>query len=216
MASDVISTGASTIRFPVLVREAWTKSTPVLRENPGPSAAEEALCAALYPSRGRLDEVVFDYIGSSLVRRRKVTVFHEHGRALEIMDPVDILDRISSQTGLSRDEVLKAAGISRRTFYSWQRSGSSRPRKGSLGRLWELVATIEDLQEIIERPLKLWLGSDPDRGRLLCRGRFEEILDIAVRVPVLRVRGTRHAGEDLEMLPIARSSAQVVAMDDRS
>lgn len=131
-------------------------------------------------------------------------------------DVVVMIDKIVVATRMKRDDVLAAAGISRRTFYSWNRMAeTSRPRLSSLGRLWQLADTVDDLTELVDDVAK-WLLRDESRRDLLRRGRFDELLIQATRQPGTRASGSEHgyaAGFDEPPMPIIRAPRPVVALD---
>jgi len=170
------------------------------------------------PAWGEPFVVVSHLTDAPWVRQQTIVIFDAETRLSEgVPQPVLVVDRLCSDTGLGRDDILKAADIKRRTFYLWQsKDQSSRQRVSSLGRLWELADTVDDLREIVDKPLPQWLGADRERVRLLCRGRFDELLDLAVRVPAGRSFGTGHGsavGSDRELLPLLRSPGTAATLD---
>jgi len=94
-------------------------------------------------------------------------------------DAVTSLLSISSRLGLPIRDVVEIAGISRSSFYSWRSPTAPRPRLSSQGRLWELAQLVEDLEELIEAPLRHWLLANPQRRTDLLQGNFHKVLDAA-------------------------------------
>lgn len=77
--------------------------------------------------------------------------------------------------GLPVRDVLVAASIAHRTFYSWRGSSVS-PRLASQGQLWALVQAVSDLREIMEDDLPLWIAADPHRREALLAGDFDALM----------------------------------------
>jgi hypothetical protein len=73
---------------------------------------------------------------------------------------------VATALGVPMRDVLTAAGIAPRTFYSWRATGVRQPRLTSQGRLWELVQLAEDLRELYGHQLRRWMRA-PDRRELL-------------------------------------------------
>lgn len=95
-------------------------------------------------------------------------------------DAVAVLEGISQRLGVPARDALKAAGISRSTFYSWKASNDLRPRLSSQGRLWELAQAVEDLDESLGGAgLRTWLLADKRRLGLLRKGAFDALLRVA-------------------------------------
>ncbi len=95
---------------------------------------------------------------------------------------VDAVAEIADCFGVSVGDVLKAAGISKRTFQSWKVSGVRRPPQSSEGRLWLLHQLAQDLVEVKGRAgLRQWLEADPSRRRLLRAGKIDELAEHAYR-----------------------------------
>src|SRR5579863_4892581 len=62
----------------------------------------------------------------------------------ERADPLAVFDRIQGELAVAQKELLTAAGIRRRTYYSWKNPSTPRPRPSSLGRLWHLADALAD------------------------------------------------------------------------
>jgi hypothetical protein len=225
MATDVIATGASLRGFQPspqgsLGSHTWARPTPVRRDLPARSPLEEAMRSTLGAPAWDEPFVVVSHLNDApWVRQQTIILFDTDVKVIhDVPEAVRVVDRLCTDTGLGRDDILKAADIKRRTFYMWQsKDEKSRQRVSSLGRLWELSSAVDDLQEIIDRPLPQWLGADRERIRLLCRGRFDTLLDLAVRTPAKRTMGTANGyavGSDLHLVSPVRSSEPVVALDD--
>src|SRR5487761_2194826 len=92
---------------------------------------------------------------------------------------VSVIEDLKSRLRLPLTTLVPAAGIVRRTYYSWIQDSGIEPRVGSAGRLWDLVSFIEDLERIVPDPGS-WLRSEGRIG-LLSDGRFDELIDSAIR-----------------------------------
>lgn len=88
---------------------------------------------------------------------------------------VDAVDKLVRILGLPIRDVLAAAGVARRTFYSW-RGRNVAPRLDSQGRLWELLQAAVDLQDVIGNDLPQWIAADPKRRRTLRAGNFDSLM----------------------------------------
>lgn len=87
---------------------------------------------------------------------------------------------VQSILGFTQQEVLRAAGISKRTFQNWRKGTSQRVRSASVGRLWELHALASDLAEIKGTVgVRQWIAADPSRAKLLRRGEFHDVMAAA-------------------------------------
>jgi len=92
-------------------------------------------------------------------------------------DAVATVAALSAQLGVKPDDVLVAAGVKRRTFYSWKQTSGRRPRVGSQARLWELAEHTRDLAEQLgDTPVRAWMLADTARRKLLLAGAFDELV----------------------------------------
>lgn len=127
-----------------------------------------------WQSRLVIDELLLDSVGEQELRS-------ETG----VLDPppaVEAVGEIANWLGVSVGDVLKAAGISKRTFQSWKALDVHRPRQSSEGRLWLLHQLAQDLVEVKGRSgLRQWLEADPSRRRLLRAGKVDELAERAYR-----------------------------------
>ena len=136
----------------------------------------------------------------------------------ETADIVDAFEQLRTELGLTQKEMFKATGIRKRTFHSWaDKPVGSRPRVASLGRLWELADTVDDLRNTVDQPLARWLRGDTQRIRALLDGRFDDLVDLAVnRTPLpQREIGTsvsQGIAEDIST-PIVRSGGPLITED---
>ena len=107
----------------------------------------------------------------------------EERQELELPSDADVVTTVRALVealGLPLRDVLKAAGIRRSSFHSWDKPGKPRPRMNSVGRLWALAQAVEDLTNTINVPLSRWLLAAPKRHRLLLDGSFDELVELAV------------------------------------
>ncbi|WP_445402276.1 hypothetical protein ACSMX9_12080 [Streptomyces sp. LE64] len=88
---------------------------------------------------------------------------------------VEAIHEVKKMLGLPLRDVLTAAGVAHRTFYSWRGSKVS-PRLSSQGRLWALVQASADLREIMGEELPRWVAADPDRRQSLLAGDFDSLM----------------------------------------
>ncbi|MCP9001863.1 hypothetical protein NFC73_19325 [Pseudarthrobacter sp. RMG13] len=101
----------------------------------------------------------------------------------ETADPLAVFDRLQIELGVTQKDLLAATGIKRRTYYSWKKPSTPRPRPTSLGALWHLADALVDLREEIGRPVAAWLHALPEREVALREGRFDDLVDLAVAMP---------------------------------
>ena len=125
-------------------------------------------------------------------------------------DALMTFNRVALELGLNQREMFAVTGIRKRTFHSWKsKSASSRPRLASVGQLWTLADTVEELRSIVDRPLAVWLNGSPERRSALLGQRWAYLIDSALGIP--RDRPTTmgdvpNAGVGSEVdLPIIRS-----------
>ncbi|MGC4111144.1 MAG: hypothetical protein QM747_12125 [Nocardioides sp.] len=78
-------------------------------------------------------------------------------------------------------DVLKAAGIRRSSFHSWDKPNRPQPRTQSLGRLWALAQAVQDLSEMLDIRLGRWMLADQRRYRTLLEGEFDSLVEMAAR-----------------------------------
>lgn len=105
-------------------------------------------------------------------------------------DPLAVFDRLQIELGVTQRDLLAATGIKRRTYYSWKKPNTPRPRPASLGALWHLADAMVDLREEIGRPVAAWLHALPEREAALREGRFENLVDLAAGMPRPSERAT--------------------------
>lgn len=95
--------------------------------------------------------------------------------------PATTVRRLADFFGLPLGDILKATGISKSSFHSWDKPHQPRPRVSSQGDLWALAQLADDLSEAVEGPVREWMRADSRRRRLLTGGRFDELLLAAHR-----------------------------------
>lgn len=89
---------------------------------------------------------------------------------------VGVVADLAGRLGLPVSGVLTAAGVPERTFASWSVAGVAGPLLAGQPRLWALLQTVEDLEELVDGGLPCWLRNDPRRSALLRRGEFDAVL----------------------------------------
>ncbi len=92
-----------------------------------------------------------------------------------IVSAYDAVRYVEATLGVPVKDVTKACGISRRTFYSWKDLQTGQPRLASIGRLWALIQTVEDLVDTLDGRVARWMREDPQRRELLIKGKFDEL-----------------------------------------
>lgn len=128
----------------------------------------------------------------------------------EMSDVLEAFEQVRAELGLTQKEMFEATGIKKRTYHSWKRKPvDARPRVSSQGRFWRLVDTLEDLRDVIDRPLDQWIRGDQRRLDALLNGRFDDLVDLAVNRPLYPKRSIGDSvyvgvAEDVET-PIIRS-----------
>lgn len=98
-------------------------------------------------------------------------------------DALETFKRLRHELGLTQRELFLASDVKRRTYYSWQESRRKRPRLASIRGLWDLADVIDELNDILDVPLRRWFRTDGARRALLTARRFEELLDLAQGIP---------------------------------
>jgi len=108
--------------------------------------------------------------------QRPFTLFVPVGRTpASAMHPVDTIVELSGALGLPTRDVCKAAGVRTRTYYSWRKAPHTQQRISSENRLWDLRSLIDDLVELLEVDLRLWIRQ-ADRRKMLTGGQFDQLL----------------------------------------
>ena len=115
--------------------------------------------------------------------------------AIAASDPISTIESLSTRVGLPVADVLRAASISRSTYYAWKSPDNPRPRLASMGRLWEMAQCVEDLEEVLGESVHYWLLASTRRRRLFGSGQFAELLEMAQ--PSARTRGLAPAHAQL-------------------
>jgi len=137
----------------------------------------------------------------------------------ETADPLKVFDRLQIELGVTQKDLLAATGIKRRTYYSWKKPSTPRPRPRSLGALWHLADALVDLREEIGRPVAAWLHALPEREIALREGRFDDLVNLAVAMPrpEQRAMGTsRRLGVTPDIdVPIVRTARPKVTVIER-
>lgn len=136
----------------------------------------------------------------------------------ETADPLVVFDRLQSELAVTQKDLLAATGIRRRTYYSWKKPSTPRPRPASLGGLWHLADALVDLREELDRPVAVWLHASPEREAAFREGRFEDLVDLAVAMPMPseRALGTsRHLGvaADVEVPIVKARRPKITAVE---
>ncbi len=83
---------------------------------------------------------------------------------------------IQATLGVPAVAVTESCGISRRTFYNWEKAEIKQPRLKSEGRLWRLVQVVEDLARELGDELPRWIKMEPRRLQWLSAGKFDELV----------------------------------------
>ena len=103
------------------------------------------------------------------------------GIAAAPMPAVTAVHNLMASLGLTQRDVLKAAGIRKRTFQDWQRNPDRQPRLSSQADLWALAQSIEVISEHVG-DCERWLKADPERVRKLARGEHRDLVQVAAKV----------------------------------
>jgi hypothetical protein len=140
----------------------------------------------------------------------------------EMSDIVDAFEHIRAELGLTQREMFSATGIKKRTYHSWKRKLlGTRPRVSSQGRFWRLADALEDLRDIVDRPLAQWIRGDRQRLDALLGGRFDELVDLAVNRPAYPRRSIGASvnigiAEDIDMPLIRSGKTNIEDVEDGS
>jgi hypothetical protein len=126
-----------------------------------------------------LERSTIRYVPDQLVDK-----YQDEGNAEEVVDERDdavmVIDQLVSSFGMAKRDILKAAGVSRSSFYSWRGRDGHKPRVASQGRLWELAQVAADLTDVLAQPIPRWLLAEPRRRNMLLAGNFDDLLRDAV------------------------------------
>lgn len=115
----------------------------------------------------------------------------EEASSGDVADALTTFEALRSELGLNRIEMLSATRVKPRTYHSWKKGGTTRPRLTSLRGLWDLADTLEELREVVPIPLGEWFRADGTRRRLLTTGEFADLLDLANNIHVRSERRKR-------------------------
>lgn len=86
---------------------------------------------------------------------------------------VDVVGDLQRLLGVSAASILRASGISRRTYQYWKATGAT-PRLNSQARLWDLALTVSGWVDVLGDELSAWIRH-PDRLALLDAGDFDSL-----------------------------------------
>lgn len=92
---------------------------------------------------------------------------------------VDVIASLVKRLGVSERLIEQATGISHSTHAHWKRNSAVRPRAGSEGGLWALMATVDDLAAHLgsRKTVAAWLKEDGARRDALKRGMLRRVVD---------------------------------------
>lgn len=172
--------GPISLALELVLPGSWTFGTPVR-----PGEGHEVDVAIGLPDDASFPGRVSD-VHSRALREALENLYDvdpAERQELELPSDADVVTTVRALVealGLPLRDVLKAAGIRRSSFHSWDKPGKPRPRTNSVGRLWALAQAVEDLTNTINVPLGRWLLAAPKRHRLLLDGSFDELVELAV------------------------------------
>ncbi|WP_189263027.1 hypothetical protein [Streptomyces fuscichromogenes] len=93
---------------------------------------------------------------------------------------VTAVGEIRAILGFTQQQVLQAAGVSKRTFQNWRKGTSKRIRPSSVGRLWELHTLACELRELNGPAwVRQWIAADSQRAKMLRQGQFDDLMATA-------------------------------------
>jgi hypothetical protein len=93
---------------------------------------------------------------------------------------VGAVDWISRSLGMAERDVLSAAGIRERTFYSWKSKPATVPRRGSQADVWALVRSTSLIVDALAGHAPLWFRSDPSFHELFVEGQHAKLVGLAL------------------------------------
>jgi len=140
-------------------------------------------------------DVSVDWLTDTVIATADVEYLEQRSAVTVVNNLVDLL-------GMPKRDVLRAAGISKSTFHTWDKPGGPRPRVGSLGQLWALAEAVDDLGEHLGSSdlVGPWILADSRRRNLLREGKFDRLLDLvastAVTDPVPYLAGLYAVGQE--------------------
>ncbi len=95
-----------------------------------------------------------------------------------VSDAVAVIDQLAGELGVPLSYVLKAAGVKRRTYYSWRSMPSRSPRVASQARLWTFAQIVEDLRDELGSGLRQWVHALPDRLTAIRDGHPDDLISL--------------------------------------
>ena len=100
---------------------------------------------------------------------------------IDVEEPntVDVIGSLVKHLGVSERLIEQATGISHSTHAHWKRNPAVRPRAGSEGGLWSLMAIVDDLAAYLgdRKTIAAWLKEDGARKDALKRGMLRRLVD---------------------------------------
>lgn len=92
---------------------------------------------------------------------------------------VEVIAGLKKRLGVSERAVEQAAAINHTSHYNWKKDPSIQPRAGSLGGLWALMSTVDDLEAQLgdRMTVKKWLKEDRARLEALKAGLLRRLVD---------------------------------------
>jgi uncharacterized protein (DUF2384 family) len=101
---------------------------------------------------------------------------------------VDVVADLQRLLDVPAAKILRASGISRRTYQHWKATGAT-PRLNSQARLWDLALTARGWADVLGDDLVAWIRH-PDRLDLLDNGEFEALTGQVLSEQARRVSDT--------------------------
>lgn len=155
----------------------------------------------------------------TLTSTRASTVSEPLASTAEALSEVPVaaaaVDQIADWLDVPVFHVLKATGISKRTYHEWKRNATRRPRLTSQGRLWDLYELVTDLVETMGTTrLQSWLHQGEKRLSLLRHGNLDELISDAyttIASPVARPQWVNAGSATSSAIP--RREVTVPPMD---
>lgn len=94
---------------------------------------------------------------------------------------ISTVQQLSDQLGLPVENILRAAGIRKRTFHHWKQKPATTPRLSSQGDLWSLAQAVEVLVDRLGENLPMWMLQDRHRLKMFDRRDFTGLVRDAAR-----------------------------------
>lgn len=120
-------------------------------------------------------------------------------------DVLRTVDWVATTLGMTERDVLRAAGISERTYYNWKSNRTTSPRLNSQADLWALVHSVSNIVDALDDDAARWIKTDPSRRELFVDGQHGKLAALALATAAT-AEDVRIPSDTLDRLGIVASS----------